>query len=152
MRLVEAAESELLLKNQVHWFKLLQAENDNIRAVIDWGAESEFSIYALSDEDSANEKSRIESALRLVGALLWFWFSYGSTSEGRDLALKALSSPSGVQFKAVRARALNTAGLLVYLLGDTVLARQLLEEALSIQNTLARKPVMPGRCSSWGWF
>jgi tetratricopeptide (TPR) repeat protein len=73
-----------------------------------------------------------ESALRLVGALLWFWFSHGSTREGRDLALKALASPSSVQFKKPRARALNTAGFLLYLLGDTGLARQLLEEAISI--------------------
>ena len=47
------------------------------------------------DEDSLIGNNRVESALRLVGALLWFWFSYGSTREGRDLALKALSASSG---------------------------------------------------------
>jgi predicted ATPase/DNA-binding SARP family transcriptional activator len=123
VRLVEDAEPELLLENQVYWFKFMQAENDNLRAVIEWSAKSD----------------QAESALRLVGAMLWFWFSYGSTHEGRDLALKALAIPSGVRFdqmKKTRARALNTAGFLLYLLGDTDLARQTLEEALSIQRTL----------------
>jgi predicted ATPase/DNA-binding SARP family transcriptional activator/Tfp pilus assembly protein PilF len=113
--LVEAAEPELLLQTQVRWFKLLQAENDNLRAVIEWGAESD----------------QAESGLRLVGALLWFWFSYGSSREGRDLALKALASPSAVQFNHARLRALNTAGFLQGLLGDTTSAKQMLEEAIS---------------------
>jgi non-specific serine/threonine protein kinase len=123
VRLVETAEPELLLQNQVHWFKLLQEENDNLRAVIEWSSET----------------GQAESALRLVGALLWFWFSYGSTREGRDLALKALVSPSGARFKEARARALNTAGFLMYLLGDSTMARQSLEEALSIQNAIEDK-------------
>jgi predicted ATPase/DNA-binding SARP family transcriptional activator/Tfp pilus assembly protein PilF len=116
VRLAEAAGPELLLQNQVRWSRLLQVENDNIRAVVEWSAES----------------GQAENALRLVGALVWFWFSYGSSREGRDLALKALASPSAVQFKQARARALNTAGLLLCLLGDTASARHLLEEALSI--------------------
>jgi predicted ATPase/DNA-binding SARP family transcriptional activator len=114
--LVEAAEPELLRRDQVRWSRLLQAENDNLRAVVEWSAENDHAEYAL----------------RLVGALVWFWFSYGSSREGRDMALKALDSPSAVRFKHARARALNTAGLLQCLLGDTTAARQLLEEALPI--------------------
>jgi predicted ATPase/DNA-binding SARP family transcriptional activator len=119
VRLVEAAEPELNLQNQNHWYKLLQAENDNLRAVVEWSTESD----------------QAESALRLVGALLWFWFRSGSNCEGRDLALKALASPSAVQYKEPRARALNTAGFMLCLLGDTTLAKQSLEEALSILRT-----------------
>jgi tetratricopeptide (TPR) repeat protein len=94
-----------------------------LRAVIEWNAGNDHA----------------ESALLLVGALLWFWFTHGSAREGRDLTLKALASPSGVNLKEARARALNTAGLLSNLLGETVLARQLLEEALSIQRTIDDK-------------
>jgi predicted ATPase/DNA-binding SARP family transcriptional activator len=129
VRLVEAAEPELLLQNQVHWFKLLQAEHDNLLAVIEWSAESE----------------QAESALRLVGALMWFWFSYGSTREGRDLSLKALAIPPGTQLvqpKEARARALSTAGFLLCLLGEVDLGRQLLEEALSIQSTFEDKTTL----------
>jgi len=116
VRMVEAAAPELLLQNQVRWDKLLQAEHDNFRAVIEWSAESD----------------QAESALRVVGALLWFWWSHGSSHEGRDLTLKTLALPSADQFKEYRARALNTAGFLPWVLGEVDLARQKIEEALSI--------------------
>ncbi len=113
---VEVTEPEINLENRKRWYKLLQAENDNMRAVIEWGVESE----------------RIESALRLVGALLWYWYYFGSPHEGRDLALKALASPSGIQYPVLRARALNTAGFLQVILGNTISAKQVLEEAQTI--------------------
>ena len=116
VRLVEAAGPELLLSNQEIWYKLLQAENDNIRAVIEWSAEGD----------------QAESALRIVGALLWFWWSHGSIHEGLDLALKALALPSAGLFPGYRARALNTAGYIQWTLGDIISARQSLDEALAI--------------------
>ena len=116
VRLVEAAETELLLSDQVCWFKLLQAENDNLHAVVDRSCESD----------------QAESALRLVGALWFFWWSQSSSREGNLLTLKALSLPSAAQYMEYRARALNTAGILYWLLGETVFARQSLEEALLI--------------------
>jgi predicted ATPase/DNA-binding SARP family transcriptional activator len=118
--LAEAAEPELLLQNQVHWFKLLQAENDNLRAVIEWSVKSD----------------QAEPALRLISALLWFWFSYGSTREGCDLALKALSLPTAAQLVEAHAKALNKTGFLLYLLRDMARARQMLEEAIRIQKGL----------------
>jgi tetratricopeptide (TPR) repeat protein len=121
VHLVEAAEPELLLRNQVRWFKLLQVENDNLRAVVEWSVES----------------NQAESALRLVGAMLWFWFSNGSSREGHDLALKALALPSEARLINYRARALNTAGLMQCFLGDTASARRSLEEALAILRTLS---------------
>lgn len=119
VRLAETADPELLVQNQLRWFKLLQAENDNIRAVVEWSAESD----------------QAESALRLVGALLWFWFSIGSSREGRDLAIQALAVPSATRFKEYRARALITAGYLQWVLGDIGSARENIEEALSILRT-----------------
>jgi predicted ATPase/DNA-binding SARP family transcriptional activator len=119
IQLVETAEPELLLQNQEYWFKLLQAEYDNLSAVIEWSTNSDLA----------------ESALKLVGALLWFWFSYGSTREGCDMALKALATPSSIKYTKARVRALNTAGFFLCLLGDSAYARQKLEEALSIQRT-----------------
>jgi predicted ATPase/DNA-binding SARP family transcriptional activator len=119
VHLVETAEPELILQNQAYWHRLLQVEHDNLRATIKWGTECE----------------QAESALLLVGALLWFWFRSGFNREARDLAIQALALPSAIQFPEARARALNTAGFMHCLLGDTTAARKLLEEARSILKT-----------------
>jgi tetratricopeptide (TPR) repeat protein len=116
LRLAETAAPELLMQNQAAWYKLLQAETGNIRAVIDWSMESD----------------QAESALRIMGAMLWFWWSHGSVHEGIDLAYKALALPSAARFKTYRARTLNLVGILHWALGELHLAHQLLEEAESI--------------------
>jgi non-specific serine/threonine protein kinase len=116
VRLVETAEPELLLQNQVYWFKLLQAEYDNLRSVIEWSVESD----------------QAESALRLVGVLLWFLWSHGSIHEARDFVLKALAVPTTGRLERYRARALNTSAYLHWVQGEMDLARQKIEEALSI--------------------
>jgi predicted ATPase/DNA-binding SARP family transcriptional activator len=116
VRLVESAEPELFKNTQTQWFMLLQAEHDNLRAVIQRSAKID----------------QAENALRLVGSMMWPWFSIGSSREGRDLALQALALPSAAQFKEVRARALNTACFMEWALGDMDSARQKIEEALQI--------------------
>jgi non-specific serine/threonine protein kinase len=117
--LVEAAEPELLLQDQGRWYRLLQEEHDNIRAVIEWGAESD----------------QAENALRIVGSLLWFWWSHGPMHEGLDLTLQAMTLPSADRFPEHRARALNTAGYLHWSLGNIPSARQSLNEARAILET-----------------
>ena len=116
IRLAEAAEPVLLLQDQVRWFKLLQAEYENMRAVIEWSA----------------EQDQAENALRVVVALSTFWWLIGFLREGRDLALKALALPSARQFEEKRAQALSVAGFFQYLHGDIPSSRRLLEEAQSI--------------------
>lgn len=118
-RLAVTVEPELLSGDQGQWYRLLQQEYGNIRATIEWSAESE----------------QAERALRVAGALLWFWWSHGSIREGLDLVLKALAVPSPIQFQDIRARALNTAVYLLWVLGDINLARQFIEEALSLLRT-----------------
>jgi predicted ATPase len=114
-RLAENAKPELLSDDSVQWQSLLQAENDNLRAVFEW----------------CSKNDQAENALKIVGALMWFWLRTGSYREGRDLTLKALNLPSATQFPSLRARALNTAGFFLSLLGDSVSARRMLEDALS---------------------
>jgi tetratricopeptide (TPR) repeat protein len=116
VRLAEAAEPVLLLQDQLRWFKLLRAEYSNMRAVIEWSAESD----------------QAETALRIVVSLFWFWWLNGFPREGRDLALKALSLPSAIQYEGKRAQALSNAGFFQLLQGDIPSARQLLEEALPV--------------------
>jgi predicted ATPase len=120
--LVETAEPELLLSRQGRWYRLLRVEQDNLRSVVEWSVES----------------GHAESALRLMGALTWSWWSHGSVHEGLDLALKALTLPAG-EFERHYARALNTAAWLQWVMGDISAAREKVEEALSILRKLNDK-------------
>ncbi len=47
VHLVEVAAPELMLEHQGRWYKLLQVEYDNIRAVVNWGVESNQADIAL---------------------------------------------------------------------------------------------------------
>ncbi len=115
--LVESAEPRLMLQDQARWYDLLQEERENIRAAIEWYAESD----------------QAEGALRLVGAMLWFWWwRHGLVREGLDPVIKALALPSGSHFELRRARALNTAGYLHWVLGDVIAAKSNIKEALAI--------------------
>ena len=114
--LTESAEVELLSTDQVCWHNLLRAEFDNLRRAILW----------------SSENGPAENALRIVGALMWFWFRKGDIHELSDLALHALTSPLASSPDRARARALNTAGFFLCMLGDTTTARLLLEEAIAI--------------------
>jgi predicted ATPase/DNA-binding SARP family transcriptional activator len=126
VQLIEAAEPELLAENQVWWFKRLNAEHDNFYAAIEW----------------STENGQAENALRLVGALSWFWFSHGSAREGSELTLNALAAAFPGDYPKARARALNTAGFMLCLLGKTALARQLLEEAVDIGRNCALHSIL----------
>jgi non-specific serine/threonine protein kinase len=116
VRLAEAAEPVILFQNQGLWFKRLQADMGNMRAVVEW----------------STEKDQAESALRVVTALFWFWWLTGYSRESRDLSLKALALPSAIQFKVWRAAALSMAGFGEFMQGDVGAARQMLEEAVPI--------------------
>jgi predicted ATPase/DNA-binding SARP family transcriptional activator len=91
VHLVEATAPRLFLPNQAYWYKFLQVEYVNIRAVIEWSIESD----------------QPESALRIVGTFFWFWVLLGFR-EGLDLASRALDLPSSHQLGEFRGRALNT--------------------------------------------
>ncbi len=76
--------------------------------------------------------------------MLWFWWSHGSIQEGNALVRKALSLPTADQFQTYRARALNTAVYLHWVLGendiDSLLAvSQKIEEALAILKNIGRR-------------
>jgi tetratricopeptide (TPR) repeat protein len=123
VQLAEKAEPELVLQNQTYWLGLLRAEYDNLRGAVEWGA--------------ANDQS--DSALRLVGCLLWFWVKSALNREALDLSLKALRAPASTQYPIERARALSTIGLMQFLYGEIELARQSLEEAVSIFKDTGRE-------------
>lgn len=66
LALAEQAEPELVRFGQVAWARRLGTEHDNQRAALDW----------------ALEQGELEAALRLGGALWWFWFVRGHAIQG----------------------------------------------------------------------
>lgn len=127
VRLVEEAEPRLLSAEQARWYRLLQAEADNIRAVVDWATEG-----PILEEDVSAAVGRAESGLRISGALLWFWWSHSSTHEGLQMAEKTLAAPPQESLQLHRARALNSAAFLLWVLGELPQARRRVAEALDI--------------------
>ncbi len=91
----------------------LEREHDNLRAALEW----------LQGRDARR-------ALRLAGALGWFWHLRSHFSEGRRRLAEVLAASS--QDDEWRARALSGAGELAAWAGDLTAARPLIEQAVAI--------------------
>jgi predicted ATPase/DNA-binding XRE family transcriptional regulator len=126
--LAERGDAQLRQATQLIWFDRLEEEQSNLRTALVW---------LLGDGDP-------EASLRLVTALGWFWSVRGYLSEGRmwlERALLAQESttvevmPEAEAMTRARCTALNRAGMLAWLQGDLLVARQLLEESLTLSRT-----------------
>jgi predicted ATPase/transcriptional regulator with XRE-family HTH domain len=115
LALAEQAAPALRGPDQADWLDRLEREHDNLRAAQRWAAEA---------EDG-------ETALRLVGALGWFWFRRGYLTEGREQITRALNS-AGPERTPARAMALYWAGRSAWRQGDHTEARMLHDESLAI--------------------
>ena len=113
LALAEAAEPELFGPDQIAWFARLEDEHDNLRAALG---------FALDSDDPL-------AALRLAVAVRRFWSIHGHLAEGRDALERALAA-SPDEPTALRARALNTAGIIAGEQGDFDACRERLEAAL----------------------
>src|SRR5215211_2626477 len=113
--LAEEADPELRGPDQLEWLERLEAEHDNMRAALSW----------------ALERKEAEVALRLGGALWWYWSTRGYDGEGRRwlegaLAMDGRGSPE------VRAMALAGAGALAVGQGDLDRAEEACQEGLEL--------------------
>jgi predicted ATPase/class 3 adenylate cyclase len=111
LALAEEAEPHLR-KESREWLDRVDREHDNLRA-------------ALDRLESSGES---ELALRLAGAVWWFWDARSHLVEGRrrlESLLRADERPT-----AARARALNGAGEIAINAGDVAAARIWAEQAL----------------------
>lgn len=97
------------------WLDRLELDNENLRAALDW----------------AIREGHTEEALRLAGALTWFWFFRGYWTEGRRWVEACLGLPGEVS-PAVRAKALYAAAGFADSQGDRAAARSLWETQLDI--------------------
>jgi predicted ATPase/class 3 adenylate cyclase len=110
----EAAEG-LRGQDQLLWFNRLETEHDNLRAALD-------SSLAGGDD---------ETALRLGGALGWFWYAHGHALEGcnrlSDLLTRTKAAPD-----ELRARPLYAWGVLLDQRGERTRAADLIEQSLAV--------------------
>ena len=127
LRLAEDAEPLLAEGDQARWLDRLEQDQANLRAALGW----------LRDD------GRIEQALRLAGALWRFWWLRGDTSEGRA-HLEGLLRHGDAVAPAIRAKALNAAGVLAESQGDRERAEQLHEEGLRLARRLGDR-----ECIAW---
>src|SRR5207237_1835989 len=105
------------------WFERLEREHDNLRAALSWFLE----------QSSQGQSS--ELALRLGGALVWFWVIRGYVSEGRHWLERALDASEKVR-SATRAKALTGAGAFATLQDDFGQAEALCGEGLALYQEL----------------
>jgi predicted ATPase/transcriptional regulator with XRE-family HTH domain len=147
LALAEQAERELQGPDARRWLDRLEAEHDNLRAVLAWCLEEQETSRARDQEKEAFEQHRslspglpvslprLEIGLRLAAALWWFWWARGHGREGRRWLAQALAADTvdaaNDQSLAVRAKALVAAGVLAATM-DIRAAREPLEAALAI--------------------
>jgi predicted ATPase/class 3 adenylate cyclase len=122
LTLAEEANPELKGPDQLQWLEKLEAEHDNMRAALSW----------------ALERKDAELALRLGGALGWFWSRRGYHSEGRRWLEEALAM-DGRGSPELRAMALAGAGALAWQQGELDRAQEACEEGLELLSNEARE-------------
>src|SRR6266849_4551721 len=126
LQLAEEAEPAFWGPQQAVWFDRLEREHDNLRATLNW-------LLA-----RAEARENIEMALRLGGALWWFWSRREHFREGSTFLEHALAqSEAGATL--VRAKALRAAGQLAAAHGDTVLGENLCQESLLLLRELGNQ-------------
>ena len=113
--LAERADPRLRRGGQEVWYSRLESELDNLRAALRW----------LLDHQEH------EQALRLAGALGYFWWLRGYNTEAPQWLEETLDRAPEVD-PAVRTRALLRAGLLLTYKGELQGSKSVLEKALAL--------------------
>lgn len=103
LALMEEAAAALIGAGRARWLARLDQEHANLRAALRW----------------ALDATDVATALRLAGALWWFWYTRGYLAEGRQWLAEALALPGGDAWPAARAQVLLGAGVLAYHQEDT---------------------------------
>ena len=121
LQLAETAQPELSGADLLAWLSRLEAVQNNLRAALRW----------------ALEHGARELALRLAGALWWFWDLSGNYAEGRSWLEAALAMPQTAGAGeaadgALRARALLGTGVLAWVQRDIASALDRLTQSLAL--------------------
>ncbi len=119
--LAEHVEPELHGPQQVTWFDRLELEGQDLRIAVEWASAS---------------YDRVETGLRLAGALEWFWHVQSHWHEWRARMSTLLSLSAGLSKSAARAKTMIGAGFLAWSAGDIGEARSILEESVALSREL----------------
>lgn len=131
--LAEKAEPNYRGSDQQTWLKRIEAEEDNLRAALDW-----------SEQRNGEE----DFGLRLAGALMMFWFFRANWRE----ALNHLTTLMD-RFPArgpSRAKALNCAGAMSFKLGEIAAAKAFHTECLELRRELNDGSGVAASCGNLG--
>jgi predicted ATPase/class 3 adenylate cyclase len=124
VQFAELVDKKLKSGDQLLWHRRMSAEQDNLRAALEWGLNT--------DPDSA---------LRIAGAANLFWTAGGYSAEGFRWTQKALEQaektpvPNGItteQRRVARAKALCGLTRLYLSLGDNTNAKRVAEESVAL--------------------
>ena len=114
------------------WLDRLDAENDNLRAALDY----------VQDRDPVRH-------LRLAGALGWFWAMKSHDDEGSRRLENALAS--SVDDAAFTARALSALGAIRSGQGETPVALSLIEQAIELWRTVGDQAMLVDARDGLAW-
>jgi predicted ATPase/class 3 adenylate cyclase len=114
-RFAEEAGAELRGAEQLLWLNRLETEHDNLRAALGWALE-------MSDD---------KTALRLGGALGWFWYAHGHALEGCSRLTELLARTENAA-EELRARPTYALGVLLDQRGEPERAAELVERSLAV--------------------
>ena len=121
--LAEQAPTELRGPRQRLWLERLEVEHDNLRAALAW---------------SRDDPGGAEAALRLAGALTYFWWLQGNWREAREWLEGALNRRLDAP-RTVLPLAYWGATRFAYQLGNNAQAKKLGEEGLAIAREVGDK-------------
>jgi predicted ATPase/DNA-binding CsgD family transcriptional regulator len=133
----DAMPSVLRAGEQSAWLSRMDRDHDNLRAALAW-------FVGAADA---------EAALRLAGALTFFWYYRGHLAEGRRALERALALAAGGAAidPGIRAWALTGSGLLANAQGDLTEATARLTEALVLWGAGGEDGRFPvARGGAWG--
>jgi predicted ATPase len=124
LRLSEEADPHMFRPEREVWMERLDREEANLRAALAW---------------SKADKNAVQTGLRLVRALSFYWVLHSSVHEGRTWTEGMLERTDGTDRSAARGRALHGAGWLAWAEGDYEAASLRTEESLPILREIGDK-------------
>jgi diguanylate cyclase (GGDEF)-like protein len=139
LRLAQEATTAMLSDEQTRWLDRIEAEHDNMRAVLTWSLAH------------AGDEPKLDRGLRLAAALGQFWRVRGHCTEGREWIKRLLNQPH-VDSLSSRADALRWAGILAQEQGDYPEAQELLDQRLRLAEANGDQAAIADTLAYLGWI
>lgn len=117
LALAEEAAPHLHSAIQKEWLDRLDSESGNLRSALTWVIE---------------RSPDVETGLRLVGALMWYWTIRGRLGEGRRWSHKALQKNVNDVQPQLRAHVVAVEGSFAWQQGELSAARSLFEQSVAL--------------------